>query len=462
MTGSKVFAGIKVRRMRNKLGLSQSALADSLGISPSYMNLIERDQRPLTAQIILKLSSMAGADIGELTDADGNTEILAALKEVTADPLLAGEIPTQAELVEASQSAPNLVSAVIKLHGAYREVLNRLSDISQQISTSDMPPAKSPEFPFEKVKHWLLAEGPWFHGLETLAEEIWVELSPKDDVMAALKSRLRAHSGIDVRVLPKNIMPTDLARYDRHSQRLFLSERLDAIERLMEVARLVANLEGRVIIDDIIAHSQLAENAECIRLARQSLIQKLAIAILCPAAKFNAAAQDLQYDIEALESRFCVKARTVMQRMACLSAATNANLQIGYLMVDRTGAAIEHAGKLGFFLPRIGALCGRLPVFDRGQNFSAVQLETADHARICMIVANETESDGLVAAICIASKDVSKTVYGPQFEGQKARPIGTTCRLCELSHCDLRREPPTTRPVALNEYVRGATDYEPM
>ena len=461
MTGTKLFAGLRVRRIRSKLGISQSALALSLGISSSYMNLIERDQRPLTAQVILKLSSLAGVDISELTGADPGTEILAELKEVIADPLLAGQIPTRSELMEASQNSPNVISAVIKLHHAYREVLRRLGDISQQISTSDISFTKPPDFPFEKVKRWLYAEGPWFPGLEALAEEIWVDLSPKDDVLAALKSRLRAHSGIDVRVIPRDSMPLKLARYDRHSQRLFLSERLDANERLMEVARLVASLEGRALVDEIIAHSQLADNAESIRLARQSLNQRLAFAILCPAAKFNAAAQDLKYDITALASRFCVGIRIAMLRMACLSSADTSNLQVGYLAIDTTGAMIEHVGRLGFFLPHMGALCGRLPIFDRGQNFSMARLEAPDHSKLSMIAIDSSRMDSLIVGICMASADISKTIYGAQLEGLAMRSIGATCRLCEIANCELRREPPATRPVALNEYVRGASDYEP-
>ncbi len=47
MAERKIFAGPKVRRIRNGLGLTQSAMAEELGISPSYLNLIERNQRPL-------------------------------------------------------------------------------------------------------------------------------------------------------------------------------------------------------------------------------------------------------------------------------------------------------------------------------------------------------------------------------------------------------------------------------
>ena len=63
---SKIFAGSRLRRLRLKLGFSQAAFAQNLGLSASYLNLMERDQRPLTAQVVLKLSSMDGVDVAEL------------------------------------------------------------------------------------------------------------------------------------------------------------------------------------------------------------------------------------------------------------------------------------------------------------------------------------------------------------------------------------------------------------
>ena len=54
MNDQKIFAGPRVKKIRNSIGLSQTAMAHGLNISPSYLNLIERNQRPLTVQLILK------------------------------------------------------------------------------------------------------------------------------------------------------------------------------------------------------------------------------------------------------------------------------------------------------------------------------------------------------------------------------------------------------------------------
>ena len=112
MNTSKIFAGSRLRRLRLKLGLSQAAFAQSLGLSPSYLNLMERDQRPLTAQVVLKLSGMDGVDVSELAAGEAAHSLLQPLREMVADPLLAGEVPPGNELNEALQAAPNFATGV--------------------------------------------------------------------------------------------------------------------------------------------------------------------------------------------------------------------------------------------------------------------------------------------------------------------------------------------------------------
>src|SRR5690606_4871549 len=105
MAERKIFAGPRIRRIRMARGLTQTTMASGLGISPSYLNLIERNQRRLTVQLILKLASTYQVDPEELQgEAHGS---LAALREVFADPLLAGELPGDQELIEVAEAAPN-------------------------------------------------------------------------------------------------------------------------------------------------------------------------------------------------------------------------------------------------------------------------------------------------------------------------------------------------------------------
>ncbi len=448
MSGSKIFAGSRLRRIRNKLNLNQATLAQSLGISPSYLNLIERDQRPITAQLLLKLHTLHGVDIAELSGTEAHSETLARLKEFVADPLLNGEIPLATELTQAHEVAPNLVGATLKLYGAYREVLKRASDISQQMQAGG---GFAVQNNFEAVQEWLQLH-PLQPALEALAEEIWFDLSPKDDALAGLKARLRSSGGIEVRILPAEAMHPYRARHDRHAQRLLVSESLNAHERIFETALLLARLEGQSAITEILSGCALAKTAEAGRLLSLGLAKILAGAILCPAAKFSSAAVDLKWNIARLSDRFNVSPSVVMKRLATLSLREQSKEGIGLLTIASTGSVVDRVGPLGFHLPQSGALCGHLPHFT-GERVS--KLESKDGKTIFMVSHSDSAE---TSALCFTPEHFAQTTY----IAQAARPLGSSCRLCEINGCALRLAPPATRPVVLNEYVRGQSDYEAL
>src|SRR3979411_819334 len=85
-SGKKLFVGPRFRRIRQQLGLSQTQIAGGLGISPSYINLIERNQRPVTAQILLRLAETYDLDLRDLATADED-RFFAELNEIFSDPL---------------------------------------------------------------------------------------------------------------------------------------------------------------------------------------------------------------------------------------------------------------------------------------------------------------------------------------------------------------------------------------
>ena len=132
MAERKIFAGPRVRRLRQTLGLTQTAMAEGLAISPSYLNLIERNQRPLTVQLLLRLSSVYKVDLDQLQGEGGG--VAAQLREVFADPLLAGEIPGDQELIEVAEGAPNAAVGIIKLYRAYKEQAARLTDLADLLA----------------------------------------------------------------------------------------------------------------------------------------------------------------------------------------------------------------------------------------------------------------------------------------------------------------------------------------
>src|SRR5215510_11736633 len=119
-SATKLFIGPRFRRIRRQLGLSQTQMADELGISPSYVNLIERNQRPVTAQILLKMAEAYDVDLRDLAGADKDRSFV-ELNEVFSDPLFRASELSKQELHDFAELCPEVAAAVQRLYRAYTE-----------------------------------------------------------------------------------------------------------------------------------------------------------------------------------------------------------------------------------------------------------------------------------------------------------------------------------------------------
>ena len=318
MAENKIFAGPRVRRIRNGLGLTQTAMAEALEISPSYLNLIERNQRPLTVQLLLKLATVYKVDLDELQGEAGGTA--GQLREVFGDPLLSGEVPGDQELIEVAEAAPNAAAGVVKLYRAYREQAARLSDLAELLAREGHETSISgTRLPIDEVREKLERRANFYARIEDAAEAFHATLglSPGEDLAPALKAWLRTKHGIVVRTLPIHTMPNLRRRYDRHSMRLFLSERLSPFDQLREVAMEAALLAfGEEIAAEL--EGLAFSTGEAKRLGRFELARYAAHAVIMPYGAFLSAAQRARYDIDMLRSRFNVSYEQAANRLTML------------------------------------------------------------------------------------------------------------------------------------------------
>ncbi len=479
MAEQKIFAGPRIRRIRNAKGLTQTAMAEGLGISPSYLNLIERNQRPLTVQLILKLSSTYGVEAGELQGEAGGS--ITALKEVFTDPLLSGELPGDQELVEIAESAPNAAAGIIKLFRAYREQAERLSDLSEMLAkdgrTTSVAGAR---LPIDEVHEVFERRANHFAAIEEEAEAFITLLAPGDDLAGALKNWLRTEFGIVVKVLPVATMPNWRRRYDRHSQRLFISERLSIFDQLREIAMEACLIRMSVAIAAEIGHLKLASD-EARRLARFELARYAAHALMMPYGAFHAAAQRARYDIDVLRSRFGVSFEQAANRLTMLQRTGAAGVPFFMLEVDNAGHRFRKAGAQGFPQSRFGGGCPKLSVhaaFAQPGQIFVEAVEMPDGAEFLTIsrtlegpqgsFSERPRRTALLLGCDIGFKD--DIVYGAALPGPApgggraghvpATPVGTSCRLCERQGCLARAEPPVTQPLGLDEMVTGLSAFD--
>lgn len=470
MAEQKIFAGPRIRRIRNAKGLTQTAMAEGLGISPSYLNLIERNQRPLTVQLILKLSAVYGVEPEELHGEAGGS--IAALREVFADPLLVGELPSEQELIEVAEAAPNASAAMVKLFRAYREQAERLTDLSDMLAREGRATSiSSARLPMDEVRETFERRPNYFASIEEEVDAFIHLLQPGDDLYGAIKEWLRKEYGIVVRVLPVATMPNWRRRYDRHSQRLFLSERLSPFDQLREVAMEAAMMRMQVAIAAELKALKLGSD-EARRLARFELARYAAHALMMPYQPFLAAAQRARWDVDVLRSRFGVSFEQVANRLTTLQKQGASGIPFFMLEVDNAGNRFRRSGAQGFPQARFGGACPKLPVhavFAQPGQVLAEAVEMPDGARFLTIARtlegpqgafNERPRRTAILLGCdIGFRD--EIVYSAALPGAGApTPVGPVCRLCERVGCLARAEPPITRPLGLDEMTTGLSAFD--
>ena len=86
--------GAKLRALRRRENLTQVDLAERLGISASYLNLIENNRRPLTAPLLIRLAQIFQLDLHAFA-ASEDSRLVADLLEAFGDPHLRQPRPHQ-------------------------------------------------------------------------------------------------------------------------------------------------------------------------------------------------------------------------------------------------------------------------------------------------------------------------------------------------------------------------------
>ena len=124
--GQRLYVGPSLRRLRRDRGLTQSDMAADLEVSPSYIALLERNHRPLTAEVLLKLAQTYSIDMSTL--ADNGSDDAARLQAVLKDPIFADiEVPSL-EAADVVTNFPGIAEAFLRLYTTYQEEHLALAD----------------------------------------------------------------------------------------------------------------------------------------------------------------------------------------------------------------------------------------------------------------------------------------------------------------------------------------------
>ena len=469
----KLFAGARVRRLRREQRLTQAAMAEALGISTSYLNLIERDQRPISAQILLQLVEVFDIDPRGLAG-DEEQRALAALHEVFIDPLFADSAVSKAELQDIATASPAGVDAIARLYQAYLQIRASNELLAEQLVDTDTPENPGSGMALEEVRAFISQQHNYFAALDEEAETLHeAVMQGHDEPYLALRARLEQNHQVKTRIAPVEVMENTLRRYDRHRQTIFLSELLDQPGRSFQLAYQLAYFEQRPVIEDII-HQSSMEKDDAHIMARIALANYFAAAVLMPYNAMLRTAESNQYDITLLGRRFGTSFEQVCHRLTTLQRPGARGIPFFLIRVDNAGNISKRFSAAGFHFARFGGTCPRWHVHDAFRipgKISTQLVQMEDRTRyfsIARTVSRDNSGFGVpdnqfALALGCDIKHAPRLVYakGVDLDSEAGdTPIGVNCRLCERRDCNQRATPSVNRALRMDEHVRGVSPFD--
>lgn len=468
MAMTKALLGQKIRRLRQKRKLTQQQMAERLGISGSYLNLIEHDERPVTVALLLKLGQTFGIDLQELSD-DAERRLAASLHEVFADAGLgAGSVDAE-EIRRLVAGAPKAGRAIVDLYRAWRAARE-----DAQALQLDLPGGRTRRIvlPIEETRDLFEARANHFPAMEDAAEALGLPREPAADLGRLLADRLSDKHGISVATAPVERIGGALRRFDQKARALVLSEMLPLPSRHFHLAYQLGLLEARAAIDAIIADAKLGA-PETETLVRVSLANYFAGAVLMPYAPFLEAARAARYDIELLMHRFGASFEQVAHRLSTLQRPGDAGVPFFFARVDIAGNLTKRLSAAGFHFSRYGGACPRFILHEAFATPGLIRTQIAvlpDGAAFFCIARTVEKAGGryrapathqVVGLGCDLAR-APELVYSDGLDLARldaATEIGIGCRLCERTDCRQRAFPPLQHRLVVDKSVRGPSAY---
>jgi len=457
--------GVRLRRLREERNLKQVELAGALGISASYLNQLEQNQRPLTVPVLLKINAVFGVDV-QLFSEDEEARLITDLRDALSDGT---EAVSVAEVRELALNMPAVGRTLVALHRRYREAAERSEAMAAQLG-DDWISGGPARMPFEQVRDFFYARHNHVEPLDEAAERLYrrASLTPRT-IQDGVVKWLREKHGVEV---VRGDSDTAQRRYDPLTRTLHISANLKPGQQTFQMATQLAFLELGEEIDRL-ADDRVLAGDEARRLARVGLANYFAGALILPYSDFLAAAEQEAYDIEKLGRRFGVGFETVCHRLSTLQRADARGVPFFFIRVDRAGNISKRQSATDFHFSRVGGSCPLWNVYEAFAQPGRVLTQVAQmpDGRTYLWVARTVGSGnagygvpGKTFAVGLGCdiRHASRLVYSRGLDlanPDMATPIGAGCKVCERPNCLQRAFPPIGRAVTVDENRSTTTPY---
>lgn len=462
MATQKLYAGVKLRETRARIGLTQKAFAERLGVSLPYLNQMENNHRPLSAAVVLALASEFGLDVTELSAGDAE-RMVSDMREALADPVFADAVPPIADLRLAASNAPALARAFLELHRAYRQTHERLASLDEALGRDDARPIASP---WEEVRDFFHYCDNYIDAIDRAAERFSCPDHKRLDPVANARDWLAGHGY----ALQFSDIP-EIRAFD--GKTLTISVRADAATQRFQILHQIALLSQDPLLEATLDLARFQSDAAR-SIAKIGLANYFAGAALLPYRDFLETAQQTRHDLERLADIFGASIEQVAHRLSTLQRPGMKGIPFFFVRVDQAGTITKRHSATRLQFARFGGACplwNMHQAFETPMRFLRQLAETPDGVRYLCLARDISRPGGSFHApirrfaigLGCEISHARDMVYADGLDLTKReayQPIGISCRICERKDCHQRSVPPLERRLRVDPTRRGTLPYE--
>lgn len=462
--------------------MSQAELARALAISPSYLNQMEHDARPLTVPVLLRLTETFGVDPGFFAEHDTG-RLLADLREALADDLSAARV-SPGDLSALASRLPAVADVLLDLGRRNQALTERLADVAD--GRGGLPDLTRQRAPHEEIREFFYRRRNYLHTTDLAAERLAGALGIRPgEVRTALARRLSDHHHVRIDTVPGPSTGTGtgagpgagaagdrLHHYDPVRRTLWLSSRLRPGQQAFRMATQLALLEHGEGISELAAEDYEPDSPTW-SLARIGIANYFAAALVLPYEPFHTAAEHVRYDIERLTGLFGLGYETVCHRLSTLQRPRHRGVPFSFVRVDRAGNLSKRQSATGFHFSRAGGTCPLWNVYEAFASPGRIHVQVAampDGRRHLWTARAVTRHGGgwgepgktYAIGLGCELRHAARLVYSDGLDlgnAAAATPIGMGCRVCERLECPQRAAPPLGRALAVDENTSTFVPY---
>lgn len=466
---AKTFAGARLRRLREDQGLTQVALARALGLSASYVNQLENDQRPITVPVLLTLAERFDLPAHYFAPESG-ARLISDLREVLA------EAPASAaQIEELVARMPAVGQTLVNLHRRLHDAIADVEALHSRASGDTSATAQQP-MPFEEVRDFFYDRKNHIPELDIAAEELFersrLRIGGLDAQLAALLDDVL---GVTVVIDDgQTLNPNAKRMFQPESRTLYVARWLQPGQRAFQLATQIALLTHAELISGVLAaDDQLSDDARGV--ARIGLANYFAGALLLPYQRFLQAAESVRYDIDRLSRRFEVGFETICHRLSTLQRPSARGVPFIFVRTDSAGNISKRQSATAFHFSRVGGNCPLWVVhhaFSRPGQFLTQVAQMPDGRTYFWIARTTTTGPGrylgpdksFAIGLGCDVAHAEKLVYSVGVDLTDAEatvPIGAGCKICDRPACPQRAFPYLGRPVRVDPHASSDLPYPP-